>query len=71
IESFQKHDIVVWEKHGIFAIGKNIIETSDNIDIVCKSAKIWFLCRSAGFEPEGLTEAQLDELRELAKRFNA
>ena len=71
IKSFQLHDIVVWEKHGIFAIGKSVIDTFDNIDIVCKSAKIWFQCKSAGFEPEGMTDAQLDELRELVKKFNA
>ena len=71
IESFKNHDIVVWKKHGIFAIGKNIVETFDNVDIVCKSAKIWFQCKSAGFEPEGMTDAQLDELRELVKKFNA
>jgi rhamnulose-1-phosphate aldolase len=70
IKSFKKHDIVVWEKHGIFAIGKNPIETFDHIDIVCKSAKIWFQCKSAGFEPEGMTDTQLDELKELVKNFS-
>ena len=71
IKMFKKHDIVVWEKHGIFAIGKNIVDTFDNIDIACKSAKIWFQCKSAGFEPEGMTDDQLDELRELVKKFNS
>lgn len=71
IQEFASHDIVVWEKHGIFAIGKDVIDTFDNIDIACKSAKIWFQCKSAGFEPEGMTEPQLDELRELVKKFNS
>lgn len=71
IESFQQHDIVVWEKHGIFAIGKDVVDTFDSIDIVCKSAKIWLQCKSAGFEPEGITDAQLDELRKLVKKFNS
>ncbi|MBN2280697.1 MAG: rhamnulose-1-phosphate aldolase [Candidatus Marinimicrobia bacterium] len=71
IEQFASHDIVVWEKHGIFAIGKDVIDTFDNIDIACKSAKIWFACKSAGFEPEGMTDEQLDELRDLVKKFNS
>lgn len=65
IEQFKQHDIIVWEKHGIFAIGKNVIETFDNIDIACKSAKIWLQCKMAGFEPEGLSEEQLAELSKL------
>ena len=71
IEKFAAHDIVVWEKHGIFAIGRQIVDTFDSIDIVCKSAKIWFQCRSAGFEPEGLTERQLEELRGLVQKFQS
>jgi len=69
IEMFKNHDIVLWEKHGVFAIGECILDTFDNIDIACKSARIWFMCRSAGFIPEGLTEAQLDELRALVEKF--
>lgn len=65
IKNFQKHDIVVWEKHGIFSIGNNLIETFDNIDIACKSAKIWLQCKSAGFEPQGMSEEQLIELKKL------
>ena len=70
MEEFKKHEVVLWEKHGVFAIGKNILDTFDNIDIASKSAKIWFQCRAAGFEPEGLTDEQLNELRELVKRFS-
>ncbi len=71
VKSFACYDIVVWEKHGIFAIGKSVDDTFDNIDIVCKSAKIWFTCRGANFTPEGLTNEQLDELRLLTKKFNS
>jgi rhamnulose-1-phosphate aldolase len=59
VEALQKHDVVVWEKHGVFAIGKTLHDTFDRIDIACKSARIWFLCKSAGFEPEGLSREQL------------
>lgn len=66
IQKLREHDIVVWEKHGVFAIGENISETFDSIDILCKSARIYFLCKGAGFVPEGLTDAQLEELKEIA-----
>jgi rhamnulose-1-phosphate aldolase len=61
IEKIKNHDIVVWEKHGILAIGKSLIETFDSIDIANKLAKIWFICKSAGFEPQGMTEEQIKE----------
>ncbi len=68
VQSFEQHDIVLWKKHGVFAIGKNLHDTFDQIDIVCKSAKIWIQCRAAGFTPEGLTKSQLDELKQLVIR---
>lgn len=71
IQMFQKHDIVLWEKHGVFAIGDCILKTFDNIDIACKSARIWFMCKSAGFIPEGLTSTQMGELRDLVEKFKS
>lgn len=70
INSLQNHNMAVWEKHGIFSIGKDLIETFDSIDIACKSAKIWFQCKSAGFEPEGMTDEQLEKLKGLIPKFN-
>jgi rhamnulose-1-phosphate aldolase len=71
IQNLKYHDIVVWEKHGVFAIGETIADTFDNIDILCKSAGIYFMCRGAGFVPEGLTPTQLGELKELVKKFSS
>jgi rhamnulose-1-phosphate aldolase len=62
LQEFEKHEVVLWEKHGVFAIGNGVFEAFDNIDIVSKSAKIWFMCKQAGFQPEGLTDDQLKEL---------
>lgn len=69
INELQSHDAVVWEKHGIFAIGDNILDTFDNIDILCKSASIYFMCQGAGFVPEGLTDEQLSKLKDLVSKF--
>jgi rhamnulose-1-phosphate aldolase len=67
IEMLEKHDIVCWEKHGMLATGEDIIECFDAIDTLSKSAQIYLNARMAGFEPEGLTDKQLDN---LAVAFN-
>jgi len=63
-ECFESHKVVLWEKHGCMAIGASIAEAFDLIDILAKSARIWFKCKSAGFEPEGLNAEQLREIKE-------
>ncbi len=65
VRVLEKHEIALWEKHGVFAIGRTPSETFDLIDIMTKSASVYFLCRAAGIEPEGLTDSQLDELGKL------
>jgi len=65
VESLRNHDVALWEKHGVFAIGDNADNTFDIIDILAKSASIFFTCRAAGIEPEGLTDNQIDELGKL------
>ncbi|MDD3161398.1 MAG: class II aldolase/adducin family protein, partial [Bacteroidales bacterium] len=58
----EKHDVVMWEKHGTLAVGDDIIETFDMIDTLSKSAQIYLLGKQAGFAPEGMTDQQLDDL---------
>ncbi|MCD7914321.1 MAG: rhamnulose-1-phosphate aldolase [Tannerellaceae bacterium] len=62
IKQLEKHDVVFWEKHGILAVGEDIIECFDAIDTLSKSAQIFFAARMAGYEPEGMTDQQLDDL---------
>ena len=62
IKELDKHDVVLWEKHGILAVGDDIIECFDAIDTLSKSAQIYLYARQAGFEPEGMTDTQLDDL---------
>ncbi|MCK5776383.1 MAG: rhamnulose-1-phosphate aldolase [Bacteroidales bacterium] len=69
LKVLKKHPIVLWEKHGVFCIGDSILDTFDNIDIMAKSAKIFFLTRGAGYTPEGLTEKELDILKVIAANF--
>lgn len=62
IEQLEKHDVVFWEKHGILAVGEDIIECFDAIDTLSKSAQIYLTARMCGCEPEGMTDQQLDDL---------
>jgi rhamnulose-1-phosphate aldolase len=64
LKGFENHKVVLWEKHGCMTIGNSIGEAFDHLDLLAKSAQIYFLCRSAGMEPEGLTAAQLQEIRD-------
>jgi len=64
VKGFQKgHEVVIWEKHGAFAIGETVSDAFDMIDILSKSAQIWFMAKQSGNEPEGLNDEQLAELK--------
>lgn len=56
------YDVVLWEKHGVFAKGKDIMDAFDQIDVLSKSAKIYIDARAMGFEPEGMSSAQMKEM---------
>ncbi|MDR1273944.1 MAG: rhamnulose-1-phosphate aldolase [Odoribacteraceae bacterium] len=62
IRALAGHDVVMWEKHGCLAVGEEVIETFDMIDTLSKSAQIYLNARLAGFEPDGMTAGQLDDL---------
>ena len=69
LQKFENHKVVIWEKHGSLAIGKDVFEAFDLIDTLAKSARIYFQCKSAGHEPEGLSDDKILELKELSKKF--
>jgi len=66
VRAFKHHRVILWEKHGCIAIGNDVHGAFDIIDTVNKSAEIFFICKSAGYEPQGLNNS---ELAELAKRL--
>ena len=63
IHALREHRVVMWEKHGCLAIGKNPGEAFDLIDILDKSASIFFACKNAGYRVDGINETDLNELR--------
>lgn len=56
------YDVVMWEKHGVFAVDTDIMSAFDQVDVLNKAAQIYIAGRSMGFEPEGMSDAQLAEL---------
>jgi rhamnulose-1-phosphate aldolase len=62
LKELESYDVVMWEKHGVFAKGKDVMDAFDQIDVLSKSAKIYIASKSMGFEPEGMTDAQMKEM---------
>ena len=62
----EDYDVVMWEKHGVFAVDTDIMSAFDQVDVLNKAAQIYLSARSMGFHPEGMTDAQMQE---LAERF--
>ncbi len=56
------YDVVMWEKHGVFAVDRNAIEAFDQIDVLNKAAQIYIAAKNMGFEPEGMSEGQMKEM---------
>lgn len=64
VKLLDEYDVVMWEKHGALAIGENAIECFDMIDTLSKSAQIYTISKSMGFEPTGMSSVQMDAMKE-------
>lgn len=62
LKQLENYDVVLWEKHGICAVGESISEAFDAVDVFSKSAQIYLTSRTMGFEPEGISGKQINEL---------
>ena len=58
----ENYDVVMWEKHGVFAKGLDAMDAFDQIDVLSKSAKIYINAKCMGFEPDGMTQEQMHEM---------
>ena len=68
-ELFNRHRIIVWERHGVVAVGRNLDSAFGLIDAAEKITEIYLTCLSTNgfFEPKGLSNWQL---KQIAKNFN-
>lgn len=65
LRELEGHDVVLWEKHGVFAKGLDVMDAFDQIDVLSKSAKIYIDACAMGFVPEGMSQAQMRELADV------
>ena len=61
------YDVVLWEKHGVFAVDTDVISAFDQIDVLNKSAQIYMAAMNLGFTPDGMSPAQM---KEMSRAFN-
>lgn len=61
--AMDRHDVALWVKHGAVAAGPDFAGAFDLLDTANKAARLLLLCRAAGYEPEGLSDADVEELR--------
>ena len=61
----EDYDVVMWEKHGVFAVDIDIMSAFDQVDVLNKATLIYIASRNMGFEPEGMSEAQMKELSDV------
>lgn len=61
------YDVVMWEKHGVFAVDTDIMSAFDQVDVLNKSANIYMCAKSMGFEPDGMSGEQMAA---ITKAFN-
>ena len=64
LNQLEGYDVVLWEKHGVFAKGLDVMDAFDQIDVLSKSAKIYLAAKSMGFEPDGMSDKQMREMTE-------
>lgn len=67
MHELEDYDVVMWEKHGVFAVDVDAMAAFDQIDVLNKSALIYIAAKSMGFEPDGMSQVQM---REMSVAFN-
>jgi len=64
VSLFEHHKAILWEKHGCTTIGTDPADAFDLIDILNSTARVFLICKSAGYEPKELSPKQLQELQD-------
>ena len=55
LKELDDYDVVMWEKHGVFAVDTDIMAAFDQVDVLNKSALIYIAAKNMGFEPDGMS----------------
>lgn len=62
IKELEEYDVVMWEKHGVCAVGEDIMDAFDQVDVLSKSAQIYITARTMGYTPDGMSQEQMKEM---------
>ena len=62
IRELDDYDVVMWEKHGVFAVDVDVMAAFDHADVLNKSALIYIAAKNMGFEPDGMSQLQMKEM---------
>lgn len=65
LEQIKNFDVVMWEKHGVCAVGQDIMDAFDQVDVLNKAAIIYMRAKSMGFEPDGMTDEAMKEVQDV------
>jgi rhamnulose-1-phosphate aldolase len=65
MEQLRDYDVILWEKHGTCAVGTDIMDAFDQTDVLNKAATIYMSARNMGFVPEGMTEKDMQEIKDV------
>lgn len=65
LEKIKRYDVTMWEKHGVFAVGQDIMDAFDQVDVLNKAANIYMCARNMGGEPEGLTSQAMKDVQTI------
>ena len=65
LKEIGRYDVVLWEKHGTIAVGRDMMDAFDQTDVLNKAACIYKTACQMGTPPEGMTDAQMTEIQEL------
>lgn len=63
LAQLDEYDVVLWEKHGVVSVSSNIGEAFDMIDTLSKSAQIYMNAKTMGFEPDGMSSKEMNEMK--------
>ena len=65
LEKIRHYDVTMWEKHGVFAVGQDIMDAFDQVDVLNKAAIIYMSARAMRGEPEGMSEKAMRDVQEI------
>lgn len=65
LQEIKHYDVVLWEKHGTFAVGKDIMDAFDQTDVLNKAAIIYLKAKQTGSEPTGMSIEQMTEVQRI------